>query len=80
MKPGRCDGSRCRRRNLFGEGFEILDGFGRDVRPEGEDDFAVGGFDDGDFVGFHIGNYLMELAGTILMLMMPMRLSGRSVG
>ena len=36
-------------KSLFGERLEILDGLGRDVRPEFGDHFAFGGVDDGSF-------------------------------
>ena len=36
---------------FLGEGFEILDGLGRDLGPEFDDHFTFGGVDDGDFVG-----------------------------
>jgi hypothetical protein len=35
---------------LAGKLFEILDGPRRDVRPKLDDHFALGGFDNGDFV------------------------------
>ena len=40
-------------KSLFGEGLEILDCFGRDIRPKLDGDFTEAGFDDGDFFGVH---------------------------
>ncbi len=59
--------------SLGGKGLEIFNGFRRDVRPEFNHHLARRGFDDGHFVGAHNNfglrlDYLIESAGTILML------------
>src|SRR5581483_6286705 len=41
--------------SLVGEGFEVLDGFGRNVGPEFHDHFARGRFDDSNFAHFEKG-------------------------
>src|SRR5580698_3824988 len=72
-------------KSLVGQRLEILDSFRGDICPQFNDHFAHVGFDDGNFVRAHIFlsilfDHLMESAGTILMLVISTRLSGRSGG
>src|SRR3954465_13036899 len=65
---------------LFREGFKIVDRFWRHIRPELDDHVSSAGADHRHFVVWcahgNGGSYLIESAGTILMLWTSTRLVG----